>query len=154
MHPLCGVNRTVTASAPSSSDWRDGACERAIGLMPLNIETFNNAVGGNAFYKAVTHPLAADAARALLTKLRGSGAIAIYDPHNLLAAFDAVFPLDRIEIAGLFVQDVSNIGRKFRDKTARPITELPDCHAQTVLIAGFDTALAGQHIKPLVNGAA
>ena len=60
--------------------------------MPLNIETFSNAVGGNAFYKAITHPLAAEPARALLTKLRAGGPVAIYDPHNLLAAFDALFP--------------------------------------------------------------
>jgi hypothetical protein len=122
--------------------------------MPLNIETFNNAVGGNAFYKAVTHPLAAEPARALLAKLRGSGPVAIYDPHNLLAAFDAVFPLDGIKVAGLFIQDVSHIGRKFREYMARPVTELSDCHAATVLIAGFDTGLANQHISPLVNGAA
>lgn len=121
--------------------------------MPLNIETFNNAVGGNAFYKAVTHPLAAGPARALLAKLRGSGAIAIYDPHTLLAAFDAVFPLEGIEIGGLFVQDVSHIGRKFRGTSARPVTELSESRAQTVLIADFDTALANQHINPLVNGA-
>ena len=121
--------------------------------MPLNIETFNNAVGGNAFYKAVTHPLAAEPARALLAKLRSSGPVAIYDPHNLLAAFDALFPLDRIEIAGLFVQDVSHIGRTFRGNAARAVTELADCHAPTVLVAGFDTARADQHIKPLVNGA-
>src|SRR5260370_38790589 len=100
--------------------------------MPLNIETFSNAVGGNAFYKAVTHPLAAEPARALIAKLRASGPVAIYDPHNLLAAFDAVFPLDRVEIAGLFVQDVSQIGRSFRAAVARPITELADCKAGAV----------------------
>jgi len=122
--------------------------------MPLNIETFSNAVGGNAFYKAVTHPLAAGPARALLAKLRGAGAVAIYDPHNLLAAFDALYPLDRVEIAGLFVQDVSHIGRTFRGHTARAITELAHCRAESVLIAGFDTAVATHHIKPLVNGAA
>jgi len=121
--------------------------------MPLNIETFSNAVGGNAFYKAVTHPLAAEPARALLAKLRISAPLAIYDPHNLLAAFDAVFALDRIEIAGLFVQDVSQVGRKFREVAARPVTELADCHAAAVLIAGFDTGLAAHHIKPLVSGA-
>src|SRR4029078_1281443 len=113
-----GADRAVIASAPFSSGCLDGACERTFWLMPLNIETFNNAVGGNAFYKAVTHPLAAEPARALITKLRTSGPVAIYDPHNLLAAFDALFPLDRIEIAGLFVQDVSHIGRKFRDSAA------------------------------------
>jgi hypothetical protein len=121
--------------------------------MPLNIETFSNAVGGNAFYKAVTHPLAAVPARALVAKLRSSGGIAIYDPHNLLAAFDAVFPLNGIEIAGLFVQDASHIGRVFRDSRARPITELSDCHAGTVLIAAFDAAPATHHIAPLANGA-
>jgi hypothetical protein len=122
--------------------------------MPLNIETFSNAVGGNAFYKAVTHPLAADPARVLLAKLRKSGPVAIYDPHNFLAAFDAVFPLDGIEIASVFVQDVSHIGRKFRDVSAKALTELPGCHAETVLIAGFDTGPTAQHIKPLTNGAA
>src|SRR5579871_506466 len=146
MRPLSGANRTAIASVLSSSGCRDGACERIFWLMPLNIETFNNAVGGNALYKSVTHPLAAEPARALLAKLQTSGPVAIYDPHNLLAAFDALFPLDGIEIAGLFVQDVSHIGRKFRDNAARSITELPECHAQTVLIAGFDTALAAQHI--------
>ncbi len=64
--------------------------------MPLNIETFSNAVGGNAFYKAAAHPLAAEPARALVAKLRANGAVALYDPHNLLAAFDAFYPLDRL----------------------------------------------------------
>ena len=54
---------------------------------------------------------------------------------------------------GLFVQDVSHIGRKFRAFSARPLTELPDCHAATVLIAGFDTGVAAHHIKPLIDGA-
>ena len=122
--------------------------------MPLNIETFSNAVGGNAFYKAATHPLAANPARALLAKLRANGAVALYDPHNLLAAFDAFYPLDGIEIAGLFVQDVSHIGRAFRNHAARPVTELADCRCGTVLIAGFDTAPATAQIRTLAKHAA
>jgi hypothetical protein len=43
-----------------------------------------------------------------VTKLKGAR-VAIYDPHNLLAAFDALVPFDRTEIAE-FVQDVSHIG--------------------------------------------
>lgn len=121
--------------------------------MPLNIETFSNAVGGNAFYKAITHPLAAEPARALVAKLKASGPVAIFDPYNLLAAFDALFPLDRIEVAGFFVQDVSHIGRKFRDHVARPITEIADCGAATALIAGFDAATAAHHLKPLATNA-
>ena len=41
--------------------------------MPLAIETFNNAVGGNALYKAITHPLAAPRARDLIVRLRDAG---------------------------------------------------------------------------------
>jgi len=122
--------------------------------MPLNIETFSNAVGGNAFYKAVTHPLVAGPARELVATLRANGPVAVYDPNNFLAAFDAVYPLERIEIAGLYVQDLSQVGRAFRNHAARPITELPQSRATTVLIAAFDAANASAHIKPMMrNGA-
>lgn len=106
--------------------------------MALNIETFSNVQGGNALYKAVTHPFAAAPARALVEKLSANGAVAIYDPHNQLAGFDALFPLDKVPIAGYFVQDVSQIGRAFRNHAARPVTELPDCRCGTVLVAAFD----------------
>jgi hypothetical protein len=122
--------------------------------MPLNIETFSNAVGGNAFYKAVTHPLAADPARELVATLRANGPVAVYDPNNFLAAFDAVYPLERIELAGLFVQDLAQVGRVFRNHAARPITELPQSRATTVLIAAFDAASASAHIKPMLRGGA
>jgi len=121
--------------------------------MPLNIETFSNAVGGNAFYKAITHPLAADAARRLVAELHGGETIAIYDPQNLLAAFDAVFPLEGIDLAGIFVQEVGQVGRIFRNQVARPISELSDCRAGKVLIAVFDAGPATSQIKRLVGGA-
>ncbi len=119
--------------------------------MPLNIETFSNAVGGNAFYKAVTHPLAAEPARELVASLRANGPVAVYDPHNFLAAFDAVYPLEQIEFAGLYVQDLAHVGRVFRNHAARPITELPQSRATSVLIAAFDTVAASAHIKPLTR---
>jgi hypothetical protein len=119
--------------------------------MPLDIETFSNAVGGNAFYKAVTHPLAHAPARALAERLRAAGPVAIYDPHHLLAAFDAIFPLADVEIAGLFVQDVGQIGRTFRGVAARPVTELARCRARTVLIAGFDTSAVSAHVRNLCS---
>lgn len=106
--------------------------------MGLNIETFSNAQGGNALYKAITHPLASAPARALVEKLSANGAVAIYDPQGQLAGFDALFPLDKTPIAGYFVQDVNQIGRAFRNHAARPVTELPHCRAGTVLVAAFD----------------
>src|SRR5262245_41464621 len=122
--------------------------------MPLNIETFSNAVGGNAFYKAVTHPLAAGQARDLVAALRANGPVAVYDPNNFLAAFDAVYPLERIEFAGLFVQDLGQVGRVFRNHSTRPITELPQSRATTVLIAAFDAAAASAHVKPMTRSGA
>src|SRR2546430_8718765 len=139
------ASRRATGSARFSSGWEVAAHECEAALMPLNIETFSNAVGGNAFYKAITHPLAAEPARALVAKLRASGPVAIFDPHNLLAAFDALFPLDRTEIAGIFVQDVSHIGRKVRGCNTRPVTELSPPQAATVLLEAFDAGAATAH---------
>ena len=59
--------------------------------MPLNISTFSNQSGGNAFYKAVTHPLAAEKARHLVVHLQKAGPVAIYDPGNHLAGFAEFF---------------------------------------------------------------
>ena len=115
--------------------------------MPLNIETFSNAVGGNAFYKAVTHPLVAEKARALVAQLADAGPIAIYDPHNLLAAFDAVYPLTEVAIEGVFVQEASHIGRVFRGKPTRAVTDLPLSRARTVLVAAFDAASLLEHLS-------
>jgi hypothetical protein len=120
--------------------------------MALNIETFSNAGGrGNALYKAVTHPLAAAPARNLIGTLAANGAVAIYDPDNHLAAFDAVFPLDGIEISGLFVQDLADIGRTFRNHAARPVTELPSCRHSSVLIASFDAGPISARLRDLVG---
>ena len=51
--------------------------------MPLRIETFSNVSGGNAFFKALTHPLAAEKAQELFRTLEAKGPVAIYDPLNL-----------------------------------------------------------------------
>src|SRR4030095_4918476 len=97
------------------------------------------------------HPLAVAPARELVGRLAANGAVAIYDPLNQLAAFDAVFPLREVEIAGIFVQDVNDIGHTFRNHAARPVTELPDCPCDTMLIAAFDAAGPSAHVRPLMR---
>ena len=69
--------------------------------MALGIETFDNTRGGNALYKALTHPAAARPARALLDKLAHYAPIAIYDAGGAVEAFTAIYNLDQIEIAGV-----------------------------------------------------
>jgi hypothetical protein len=119
--------------------------------MALKINTFSNQSGGNAFYKAVTHPLAADKARHLIVHLQKAGPVAIYDPTNQLGGFAEFFGLADIEIAGLFVQDVDQIGRVFRNHAAQPVTKLKDCACKAILVAAFDAEkLVGQvrHLMP------
>ncbi len=119
--------------------------------MGLKIETFNNMEGGNAFYKAIAHPLAAVSARALLETLKSNGPVAIYDPHGFAAAFDTLYPLEGFEIAGLFVQDVEDCGREFRGVSARAIDELQGASPRTVFIADFDTSKTEQRLQNLFS---
>ncbi|HEX5278871.1 MAG TPA: hypothetical protein VFW28_02215 [Micropepsaceae bacterium] len=121
--------------------------------MTLPIETFSNVVGGNAFYKAITHPLALKPARELVAKLESSQAVAAYDPQGLLEGFDAFFALDRIRIEGLFVQNVERAGSKFRGHSARPVTGLADVAPATVLVAAFDTKQTEFHLRQLAGEA-
>jgi hypothetical protein len=119
--------------------------------MSLNIATFSNQSGGNAFYKAVGHPLAAAKAAELLATLGQNGAVAIYDPHNQLAGFAEFYPLTGIEIAGIFVQDVERIGQEVLGQRAQPITALSACACRTLLVASFDAARSiaqAKHVFP------
>jgi hypothetical protein len=115
--------------------------------MTLPIETFSNVAGGNAFYKAITHPLAVKPGRELLAKLEAAESVALYDPHGMLVGFDAFFALDRVRIAGVFVQNAERVGTAFRGHAARPVTELSDVPAACVLVAGFDTRQTEFHLR-------
>src|ERR1700758_3058850 len=106
--------------------------------MALRIETFDNTRGGNTLYKALTHPSAAHAARALLDGLAQHAPVAIYDPRSALEPFEAFFGLEEIEIAGIYVQQVARIGSAILGRPAKPVTELARCRARTVFVAAFD----------------
>jgi len=74
--------------------------------MALKIETFSNQTGGASLFKAISHPLAVPAARALIAKLAASGPVALYDPFGFSASFAEIYPLDRVNIAGIYVQKI------------------------------------------------
>ncbi|MBV8650982.1 MAG: hypothetical protein JO255_05910, partial [Alphaproteobacteria bacterium] len=88
--------------------------------MQLAIETFDNSKGGNSFYKAVTHPLAARRAAPLLQRLGEARRLAIYDPLGFAGGFDAIHGLARLKPAGVFVQDVTQVGRPRLGSRAQP----------------------------------
>lgn len=118
--------------------------------MPLHIETFSNASGGSSVYKAVSHPLAAEPARALIAKLATGGPVALYDPEGLADAFDTFHPLGAVEIGGYYVQNVERLGRKFRGQSARPVTDIAQSSCRAVLIASFDEKRALGHMQHLL----
>ena len=118
--------------------------------MSLNIETFSNVTGGNAFFKAVSHPLAATKARALIGRLEGAGKVATYDPLGMLEGFAAIHDLSAVDIAQLFVQDTLRIGETLLGCTAQPVTDLAASDADLILLAGFDSARLESQIAPLV----
>jgi len=106
--------------------------------MALHIETFDNARGGNTLYKALTHPAAARLARSLLDELADHGPVAIFDPGGAVEAFDAIFDMERIEIAGTYVQQVARLDNPVLGRPAQPLTELARCRARAVFVAAFD----------------
>ena len=101
----------------------------------LRIQTFDARAGGNVIYKALAHPLAAEAIGRLYARLEGP--IALYDPDGIADALLAMYPT---AIDSLFVHDVSAVGQTRGGLTTRPLTGIGASGARTVLIAAFDAA--------------
>jgi hypothetical protein len=117
--------------------------------MALGIETFSNARGGNAFFKAVTHPLSARAMATLMARI-ATHRVAIVDPDGVAIALSEIHELARLNLAGVFVQDLTAIGRAVLGRRTRPVTELPGAGAETVLVAAFDAARVIEKLAPLL----
>ncbi|HXQ65473.1 MAG TPA: hypothetical protein VN980_02790 [Alphaproteobacteria bacterium] len=118
--------------------------------MALEIETFNNLTGGNAFFKAIGHPLAAAKAPGLIERLGRRGPVAVYDPLGLAQGFAALHPLARLELAGVFVQNVEQVGVTRLGQRAQPVTELPASAAKSLLVMAFDAGRLIDHIRHLL----
>jgi len=113
--------------------------------MGLRIDTFDNVRGGNTLYKALAHPLAAVPGRELIDRLSHYDQIAVVDPQGTAEGVGELFDLSRLDIAGVYVQDISRIGDMVLDRAAQPIPALRQSAARAVLVAAFDTdRLIGQ----------
>ncbi len=111
----------------------------------LQIETFDAKAGGNVIYKALTHPIAAEAISRLYAELEAP--VALYDPDGIADALLALYPTP---VDAVFVHDVSIVGQLRGGLPARPLTQLPASPARTVLIAAFDAQKIAARIAPLV----
>ncbi len=115
----------------------------------LQIATFDQRQGGNVLYKALAHPLAAEALTALADRLRRFAPFALFDPEAVAEALYALCP-EMPKPDALFVQDVREVGRERLGLITRPLTSLPESGAATVLIAAFDAARIAARIAPLL----
>ena len=86
--------------------------------MALNIETFSNIHGGNGFFKAITHPLAAPMFARLARRLAAGGTVAIYDPSLLFEGIAEFHDFSAIDVDGVFVQRVADIGTTIAGRRA------------------------------------
>jgi hypothetical protein len=118
--------------------------------MALAIETFSNVKGGNALYKAVSHPAASSGARALARRLERARAVAVYDPLGFAEAFAVFHDVSRAPVAAAFVQNVADIGRPVLGRPARPVTDLKAAAADLVFVAAFDASRLIDHIRHLL----
>jgi hypothetical protein len=114
----------------------------------LDIETFDNLRGGNVVYKALAHPLAAEALARLAKRLNGAGSTAIYDPDGIAGPLLALSP--SIDVAGIYVQDTLAVGQSRGGHIARALTELSDTGVATVLVAAFDAGKLAARIGAML----
>ena len=112
----------------------------------LDIKTFDARRGGNVLYKALVHPLAAEAIAALAAELKSAGNLAVFDPDGVASALFALHP-DMPRPSEVYVQDVEALGTTTAGTQARPLTDLPNSGAQALLIASFDGGRVAQRIK-------
>jgi hypothetical protein len=117
--------------------------------MPLGIETFSSLKGGNSFFKAVTHPDAAERAVRLVNRLARARGVAVYDPLGFLEGFAACHDLGEVAVEAVYVQDLGQIGCRRLGREALPVSEIGRGRADTVLIAAFDAERLAQQISHL-----
>ena len=111
----------------------------------LRIQTFDARAGGNVIYKALAHPLAAEAIGRLYARLATPAVL--YDPDGIADALLAMYPAT---FESLFVHDVSAVGESRGGLIARPLTEIGACGARTVLVAAFDAGRTVARIAPML----
>ncbi|WP_342628676.1 hypothetical protein AAC691_01175 [Nguyenibacter vanlangensis] len=115
----------------------------------LDIRTYDAQAGGNVLYKALAHPLAAEALAGLAAGIRAAGPVAVYDPEGMFAMLRALGP-DLGVLEGVYVHDTLRVGQESAAGPARALTDLPESGAAVVLAATFDGARTGERIAHLM----
>ncbi|MCC7045758.1 MAG: hypothetical protein IT562_03510 [Alphaproteobacteria bacterium] len=118
--------------------------------MALRIDTFSNQTGGNALFKALGHPIGAERLQALIHRLAGLGPVAIYDPLGFLSTMASLHDLSALKTAGVYVQDLADLGQTRLGHPTQPVTDIGASSARAVLVAAFDAQRLVDHIRHLL----
>jgi hypothetical protein len=102
----------------------------------LDIQTFDAVKGGNVLYKALAHPLAAEAMDRLAARLAAAGPVGLFDPDSVAPPLLTMYPA--LPITRLFVQDVRQIGQERAGLVAQAMTDIAESGIRTLLVAVFD----------------
>src|SRR5215469_8183913 len=101
----------------------------------LRIRTFDNQRGGNVTYKALAHPLTAEAMERLYARLPGP--VAVFDPDDIAEGLFDLHPFAS-GVSGFYAQNVETVGAERLGQRVRALNDLPASGARGVLIAAFD----------------
>jgi hypothetical protein len=118
----------------------------------LEVDTFDNVLGGNVLYKALAHPIAAEKLTLLAARLKAAGPVSIYDPERSAGTLLALSPC--IDVEGVYVHDSQAVGKDRGGHGARPLLELAGAQANAVLIAAFDAHRHTARVRSLAPGIA
>ena len=81
----------------------------------------------------------------LYSRLSEQAPVALFDPDGIAPALLALYP-NVPPLAGIFVQDVREVGTERTGRLCRPLSEIGCSGARSVLIAAFDTARMEERI--------
>ena len=114
----------------------------------LDIQTYDARQGGNVLYKALAHPLAAEA-MAELCRLAAAGTLAVFDPEGAAGMLFALHD-ELPAVSELYVQDVGIVGQPALGVEARPVTAIGRSAASVLLIAAFDAQRLVERVTPML----
>ncbi|GAC86753.1 hypothetical protein Gbth_001_036 [Gluconobacter thailandicus F149-1 = NBRC 100600] len=115
----------------------------------LDIRTFGPQ-GGNVLYKALAHPLAAEALTRMEQDFAGQS-IALYDPEDTVRTLVALYPGLRPSV--VLVHDTEQVGQPDGFGGERKaLVDLPHVDADIILALSFDDAKMRGRLASLLNG--
>ncbi|MBS0994632.1 hypothetical protein JK207_07245 [Gluconobacter cerinus] len=115
----------------------------------LDIRTFGPQ-GGNVLYKALAHPLAAEALTRMEKAFAGQ-TIVIYDPEDTVRTLVALYP--GLKPSVVLVHDTEQVGQPDGFGGAKQaLLKLPDTEADIILALSFDDAKMRGRLGKLLDG--